>query len=752
MSAKKIISVCLILALVICVVPVSVSANDVTDLTGTVWLFDDEVNPPSSWIYGVIEGVMSYGSYSVTLPYVSGSYTYDSYSAMDKVFNSASPLFVFGSYGSGNTQKNKCFFYFSSSYSGSLVSSSGWYYSAGGKYYKIGAPILFITGGAAATDSVFISWLSNNARRISSSTWIDGIWEANSSSPTVTDSVIEYVNFTSGGVQYDKIQYGYVEATGNLRAKHNLIYSSDSKSLQVRGDGWFYASGKVIDFGTEPQLVSLEFYTWLTDHFTRIGDSPQNGNTVNLKVYDYSGMNLLYSLDVELPVTVEMVSDALTMNGLYFMANEMGDLIHLGGINFGLAVTDPVITGFALRHYGYPAQLDANGRYVLNDVAEIFVMFEGDTFSGPIDITDPAFDGFKVYDYGGVNELGSYIGNAPFFLELIQDTASGTSTLNIWDNSYEPGLDDNILLYRLTYDRTAGEPLITGVALSRWGEPIEFNDIGVAGLYAGSDLYLLLDDDFYNDGRDPNFNGVDGDTLLYNYSGSKLLETLAGLFPVTIAVKEDGFHILDYAEDVSSWQVLASEYTTGTFVGLSLSPGSDQVEYGPGSTFTLDSPGAIYLVTQEDLDDTGQDPGGSGDNTGDDSGDNNGGGVSDEALGDIQDGINGTNDKLDDLISGGQAGDNLSGSNDALGDVGDQLGDIVGDANDASGQLPGFSDDLGDILSDNLTNFYDSPVLGLMPWNDDEYSFMWDIILAPTLTVMSVSLLLYFVFGKANVK
>lgn len=109
-----------------------------------------------------------------------------------------------------------------------------------------------------------------------------------------------------------------------------------------------------------------------------------------------------------------------------------------------------------------------------------------------------------------------------------------------------------------------------------------------------------------------------------------------------------------------------------------------------------------------------------------------------------------TNDKLDDILSGGEAGDELVEGSDKLDQSGEQLGGVVDDLHGAQDALPDLPDNIADVLVDNTALVVDSNVNGFMPWNDSDYGEFWNLLFTPTVAAVSVALLLYFVFGKAR--
>ena len=276
------------------------------------------------------------------------------------------------------------------------------------------------------------------------------------------------------------------------------------------------------------------------------------------------------------------------------------------------------------------------------------------------------------------------------------------------------------------------------------------------------DLYLFWDEDILTD---------IGDVTLRDYSGSLVLGTFAGVFPMTVQVKDNGFELIDCFEDVPTW---IYEYVgSGTFAGVSTIVNETVLQYGPGSTLVLPNPSDLFLITDEDLPDDGEDPGiddsggGSGEDPGgDDSGggsgadpggDDSGGGSGADPGGDDSGGGSGADPGGDDPDGGSAngSGDGLdvSGLNNSAGIVSggnNGLGGVVGDMNGIQNVLPVMPDNLGELLGGYLSGAADSPAFSLMLWNDPEYSDLWNVLITPALSCLSVSLLLYFVFGKAT--
>lgn len=116
----------------------------------------------------------------------------------------------------------------------------------------------------------------------------------------------------------------------------------------------------------------------------------------------------------------------------------------------------------------------------------------------------------------------------------------------------------------------------------------------------------------------------------------------------------------------------------------------------------------------------------------------------DQVGGEIIDGIGETNDKLDDLITGGEAGDSATDSSDALKDKTDEAGSAIGDYKDTMDSLPEVPDNIGGVLNDDDINISIDVMGGIMNWEQSGLVAMY----APMTMVLAVAFLCYVVFGK----
>ena len=121
-----------------------------------------------------------------------------------------------------------------------------------------------------------------------------------------------------------------------------------------------------------------------------------------------------------------------------------------------------------------------------------------------------------------------------------------------------------------------------------------------------------------------------------------------------------------------------------------------------------------------------------------------------QGIQDTNDKLDDANTKLDDIISGGQAGSDLDNAGDQLDQGKIELDNVMGNLDNASGLLPQMPGNIQDVMGDNMAVLDNTTLATLMPWNDAEYSEFWNAMFTPTLAAVSVALLLYFVFGKAR--
>ena len=133
--------------------PTPPGPTPISDLTNTVWLFNDStpVNP------------MGYNSYSITFSFIN-AITKGTVTATSIGFSGSGNVFFGYSYQSGNDDYD--FGYFTDSYV-PFGDVNNWGYSNGLSVTKASlSRVIKITGGTDATDSDLIDWIQENAVQI----------------------------------------------------------------------------------------------------------------------------------------------------------------------------------------------------------------------------------------------------------------------------------------------------------------------------------------------------------------------------------------------------------------------------------------------------------------------------------------------------------------------------------------------------------------------------------------------------------
>ena len=205
-----------------------------------------------------------------------------------------------------------------------------------------------------------------------------------------------------------------------------------------------------------------------------------------------------------------------------------------------------------------------------------------------------------------------------------------------------------------------------------------------------------------------------GNITLYDYTGTtEIFEIDSVKFPCKVYVDDTGLQVTNYGSDVVTYTYVFDG--TGTFAGVSPFANDNSIRYPIGRSFTMAGADSLYLILEDSI------------SSGDDSG------------------SSGSGSSGDDLDGSGL--DNSSGQ---LDQGNDELGGVMDDLDDAQSSLPTVPDDVEDQIQHNLDNFYNSNLSDFMPWYGEGYEGFWDIILTPSLSTLAVSLLLYFIFGKAK--
>lgn len=145
-----------------------------------------------------------------------------------------------------------------------MTSDGGWCGSFESRFWDFGDT-------PQAVSEEFYNWLIANAVQEG---YVSGVWTFNDTLPLFEngDSIEYDIAFTSNGKSYmcincyntpgpvgDVTMNYYVEKTGFVGPDFDNAYDS----------GWANDDYRLVDFGSIPQFVSEEFYTWLTANATQ---------------------------------------------------------------------------------------------------------------------------------------------------------------------------------------------------------------------------------------------------------------------------------------------------------------------------------------------------------------------------------------------------------------------------------------------------------------------------------------------------
>ena len=97
---------------------------------------------------------------------------------------------------------------------------------------------------------------------------LSGTWKFNENQSLSNQvSIIQTINFTSNGEKFEYISRSYtVFTSGNtILTNDQLTYGPEDGSMSIgawQPNTWTDEAYRTVDFGTEPQEVSEDFYTW----------------------------------------------------------------------------------------------------------------------------------------------------------------------------------------------------------------------------------------------------------------------------------------------------------------------------------------------------------------------------------------------------------------------------------------------------------------------------------------------------------
>ena len=118
----------------------------------------------------------------------------------------------------------------------------------------------------------FYEWFTANVVEVVEHT-VSGVWKFKDVLSVPSDTITQDINFVVTGVNGSRIYITVTDSSDNI---HPIFqYVNSELNLRVYGETQYWRTDdfgegiKTIDFGTEPQTVSAEFYEWLTANATQ---------------------------------------------------------------------------------------------------------------------------------------------------------------------------------------------------------------------------------------------------------------------------------------------------------------------------------------------------------------------------------------------------------------------------------------------------------------------------------------------------
>ena len=235
------------------------TAKKITDLTGTIWYFNDHIDisaiaptlPPS--YYYDITGATFMGIYPYALNFESGSYMYKSIG-----FNSTNDI-----------DWNQFLYQ-------AEIATFG-YQAYLGDWASQECRTIRIIDGADATNPDLIAWIQANAIRVPA---LSGTWTFNARIEPPLDGIEASagISFTSNGEDYDSmIRMYWDDLPREEEGENNLRYGGPGKDVFVCNgalgaefaDTWLDLAYCTVDFGDVPQEVPQSFLDWFVRNTLR---------------------------------------------------------------------------------------------------------------------------------------------------------------------------------------------------------------------------------------------------------------------------------------------------------------------------------------------------------------------------------------------------------------------------------------------------------------------------------------------------
>jgi len=214
----------------------------VTDLTNTIWLFNDTVDLEDAEL-------IDFG-----LNFKSNNVTYDTFSFSP----GRTSTFIYYSVSPSRTQ--------------AYSTSAGWANTS----YKV----ISITGGYDATNSHLISWLTNNATLLPSD--LTGYtWTGNSTlTMSLTDDIFN-INFTNNDVNYSSFRFVTSPVPDGSLIFLNYDFTTVYQDYGV-GGFWFDDFYKTINITGGSDVTNSTLIAWLEENGTLTAPQPQPSASISI--------------------------------------------------------------------------------------------------------------------------------------------------------------------------------------------------------------------------------------------------------------------------------------------------------------------------------------------------------------------------------------------------------------------------------------------------------------------------------------
>ncbi len=138
----------------------------------------------------------------------------------------------------------------------------------GGMYMDSNYKMLDFGSTNQEVSKEFLDWINANATKQVYEKTVSGVWKFKASISTGVGygdpDIVQYINFTAKGNTYNRMVRKFPNETmGQLHYNNTFIYGNAPGA-----DEWS-ETDRIVDFGSTPQGMTNEFYTWFTANATK---------------------------------------------------------------------------------------------------------------------------------------------------------------------------------------------------------------------------------------------------------------------------------------------------------------------------------------------------------------------------------------------------------------------------------------------------------------------------------------------------